>query len=181
MKYRLFPEEMVLMVIDLQERLLAAMNDKEKVVKNTNILLAMANRFHIPVIVTEQYPKGLGRTVPEIAANLGEHSLSEKLVYSACSPEIRQKLQDIGRGKIVVIGTETHVCVLQTVRDLLQDDYLVYVPQDACCSRFPLNHQNGLELMKDMGAVLTNTETVLFDILKQAGTDDFKALSPLVR
>lgn len=180
-KHRLFADEMVLLVIDLQERLLAAMNDRDMVVKNTNILLELSKRMGIPVIVTEQYPKGLGPTVSEITAHFNNPSIHEKVVFSAFSSELRQQLQDMGRNKILVTGTETHVCVYQTVRDLLDSDYQVYVAQDAACSRFPLNHNNGLALMQEMGAVITNTETVVFDLLRAAGTDHFKAISPLVK
>lgn len=180
-KHDLFPDEIVLLVIDLQEKLMAAMQDKEQVLKNTNLLLKLAELYKIPVIVTEQYPKGLGNTVPEIAENLGEHTLVEKIVYSAFVPEIRRKLQELGRSKIVVVGTETHVCVYQTVRDLINEDFMVHVVKDAVCSRFPLNYDNGLDLMKDVGAVVTNTETVVFDVLKQAGTEEFKIMSKLVK
>lgn len=180
-KLRMIPEEMVLLVIDLQERLLAAMDHKDLVVRNTNILLKLAELYKIPVIVTEQYPKGLGRTVPEIAEKLCDHTLIEKTRFSALVPELKEKLAALNRRRILVVGTETHVCVYQTVRDLLQEEYVVHVAKDAVCSRFTLNHENGLDLMREAGAVITNTETVVFDVLKEAGTTEFKTMSALVK
>lgn len=178
--YSVYPEESVLVVIDLQEGLMKAMSDREQVVRNTLILLELANQFQIPVIVTEQYPKGLGPTVPEIANQLKGNQLMEKIAFSAC-PELVARVNETGRSQILVAGSETHVCVFQSVRDLLAADFKVQVPCDAVCSRRTLNHENGLSLMKELGAVITNTETLVFDALKKAGTPQFKVMSPLVK
>lgn len=180
-RYKMEAEETVLIVIDLQEKLMKVMKDREMVVKNTLILLELANQFNMPVIVTEQYPAGLGRTLPEIAQKLGSHELIEKITFTALIPELSKKLQALNRKRILLVGSETHVCVFQTVRDLVQHGFTVYVPKDAVCSRYPLNNASGLELMKDVGAILTNTETAVFDILYQAGTPEFKVMSRLVK
>lgn len=179
--YELKAEEVVLLVIDIQEKLMAAMKDKELVIKNSSILLELANQFKFPVIATEQYPKGLGNTVPEIAEKFGSAAVLEKVCFSAQCAELSHRLAKYGRKKVVVVGSETHVCVFQTVRDLLAEGYNVYVPADAVCSRFSLNQANGLDLMKGAGAIITNTETIVFDILKQAGTPEFKVMSALVK
>lgn len=179
--YELKAEEVVLLVIDIQEKLMAAMKDKELVIKNSSILLELANQFNFPVIATEQYPKGLGNTVPEITEKFGAVAVLEKVCFSAQCAELSHRLAKYGRKKVIVVGSETHVCVFQTVRDLLAEGYNVYVPADAVCSRFPLNQANGLDLMKGAGAIITNTETIVFDILKQAGTPEFKVMSALVK
>lgn len=178
--YRVFPEESVLVVVDLQEKLMKVMPNREEVVKNTLILMELANQFQIPVIVTEQYPKGLGPTVPEIASQLKGNRLLEKIAYSAC-PELVNELKATGRSQVLLVGSETHICVYQTVRDLLAAEFKVQVPCDAVCSRRSLNHENGLSLMRELGAVITNTETLVFDMLKRAGTKEFKVMSPLVK
>jgi nicotinamidase-related amidase len=180
-RFLLNPQDTVLLIIDLQDRLMNAMPDREKVIKNTGLLIAAAQQMGMPVIITEQYPRGLGNTVAEIKNQLGEHGLVEKVSFSACLPELQQMLQAKGRKTVVVAGTETHVCVFQTVRDLTIQGYNVHVVRDAVCSRFVENYANGLELMKDAGAVISNTETVIFDLLKMAGTPAFKVLSPLIK
>lgn len=181
MKYALQPESTILLIIDLQEKLMNAMSDREKVYKNTELLLETAKQLAIPVIVTEQYPRGLGRTVPEVAEKLAEHTLIEKTCFSACTDEFGTALQNTGRSTILITGSETHICVFQTARDLAAQGYDVYVVLDAVCSRFETNYLNGLDLMKEAGAVITNTETVIFDLLKEAGTPAFKAISPLLK
>ncbi|MGE5396144.1 MAG: isochorismatase family protein [Chitinophagales bacterium] len=179
--YRLTSENVLILVIDLQEKLLRAMPDRDPVTRNTTLLLKLAELFEIPVIVTEQYPRGLGKTIPEIQNQLGEHFLIEKVQFSAYLPELSRKIDELKRKQILVVGTETHVCVFQTVRDLVEAGFNVHVAKDAVCSRFPLNHQNGVDLMQGLGAVITNTETVIFDILGAAGTEPFKVMSPLVK
>ncbi len=180
-KLALKAEDTVLLIIDLQEKLMKAMKDRERVYKNTALLLETAKQFDIPVIVTEQYPRGLGKTVPEVAEHLPEYSSVEKTSFSACTPDFNSVLGDTKRRSVIVTGSETHICVFQTVRDLVEDGFQVYVPRDAVCSRTDENYENALDLMKLAGAVVTNTETVVFDLLKQSGTPQFKAISPLVK
>jgi nicotinamidase-related amidase len=180
-KYVLKKDDAVLVIIDLQEKLMKAMKDREKVYKNTNLLLAAAKQLDIPVVVTEQYPRGLGATVPEIQQNLKDYEYIEKTTFTACGQQLIDYLQHGTRKTIIITGSETHVCVFQTVRDLVQLGYSVHCVRDAVCSRFDENYENGLSLMKDTGAVITNTETVVFDLLQQAGTPEFKAISPLIK
>ncbi|NLV16342.1 MAG: isochorismatase family protein [Syntrophomonadaceae bacterium] len=170
----------VLVIIDLQEKLMRVMPDRETVVNNTLILMELARQFDIPVIVTEQYPKGLGPTLAEIKDKLKDHLLLEKITFSA-GQDLIENLRKLGRNQIIVAGSETHVCVFQTVRDLLANDFAVQVPKDAVCSRRILNYENGLDLMKEKGAVITNTETLVFEVLYQAGTPEFKVMSPLIK
>lgn len=179
-KYRLDKEDTVLVVIDIQDRLMNAMPDREKVYKNTGILLQAAQQLKIPVIVSEQYPRGLGSTVAVIKEHLNDYEYIEKTSFSVCAG-LQEKLAGLNRQTLIITGSETHVCVYQTVRDMVADGYRVHVVKDAVCSRFSENYQNGIDLMRDVGAVITNTETVVFDLLKEAGTVDFKALSPLIK
>ncbi|AFM39466.1 nicotinamidase-like amidase [Desulfosporosinus acidiphilus SJ4] len=180
-KYYLNGEDTVLMVIDIQERLVPSMKYGEKVIKNTNTLISIAQKLGIPIIVTEQYPKGLGKTVPEVSNNLVRSLTFEKITFSGCTSEVASALQVLGRKKIIITGMETHVCVFQTVRDLLAQGYHVIAATDAISSRTKENFRNGLALMSAMGAVVSNTETIFFDLMKQAGTPLFKELSALIK
>jgi nicotinamidase-related amidase len=179
-KFTLNRQEAVLMVVDIQERLAPAMKYGKQVISRTNTMLAVAADTGIPVIVTEQYPQGLGRTVAEINTGSGT-AVYEKTTFSGCTAEAAAALKELGRKKIIVTGMETHVCVLQTVRDLLARHYQVFVVGDAVCSRTKENYRSGLSLMSQMGAVVTNTETVFFDLMKEAATPQFRKLSPLIK
>lgn len=180
-KYVLIGEEAVLLVIDIQERLIPAMKYGEQVIQNTNTIISFAKRIGVPIIVTEQYPKGLGKTVLDVSNNLEESLIFEKTTFSGYTSEVTTALKGLGRKKIIITGMETHVCVFQTVRDLLAQGYQVFVVGDAVCSRTKGNYLNGLSLMSSMGAVVTNTETVFFDLMKQAGTPLFRELSKLIK
>ncbi|MHB8072376.1 hydrolase [Desulfosporosinus fructosivorans] len=180
-KYDLIESDVVLLVIDTQDRLVPAMKYGEQVIQNTNTLISVAKRLGVPIIVTEQYPKGLGKTVSEVSNNLEGALTYEKTSFSGCTSEVTSALKGLGRKKIIITGMETHVCVFQTVRDLLANGYQVFVVGDAVCSRTKGNYLNGLSLMSSMGAVVTNTETVFFDLMKQAGTPLFRELSKLIK
>ncbi|MDD2499039.1 MAG: isochorismatase family protein [Desulfitobacteriaceae bacterium] len=180
-KFTLTREEAVLLVIDIQERLVPAMPSSNQVILKTNTLITIAKKLDIPIIVTEQYPQGLGRTIREISANLTEAPVFEKKTFSGCTEEVVSALNQLNRKKIIVTGIETHICVFQTVRDLLSADYQVFVVGDAVCSRTKENYQNALSLVNQMGGVVTNTETVFFDLIKEAATPQFRELSKLIK
>jgi len=184
-QYFLRPDQAVLLVIDIQEKLVPAMKFGQKVIDNTKILLATAEKFNIPVVFTEQYPKGLGKTVPELLSLASESatavSFHEKLSFSGCTDEVKAKLKELGRTKILVTGMETHICVWQTIRELRMSGYQVFAVGDAVCSRSKENYLNGLSLISAVGAVVINTETAVFDLLQQAGTPIFKEVSKLIK
>lgn len=182
-KLRLEKEQSVLLIIDLQEKLMKVMKDKEKVFKNTMLLIETAKTLDIPVILTEQYPKGLGTTCEEIKNAFGDYKYDyvEKMSFTAFTDELKDILNRLGKKYVLVAGSETHVCVFQTVRDLCEAGYIVHVAKDAVCSRFDINHESGLQLMKEAGGIITNTETIIFDLLKFSGTPEFKAISPLLK
>ena len=182
---RLLPQESLLLCVDVKERLCAAMpkDALAQLVQNATRLLKGAQILGIPVVVSEQYRRGLGGTIPELASLIPAGSSNlEKLEFSAwAAPALAAAIAETGRSQIIVIGMETHICVYQTVRDLAHVGYKVHIPHDAVCSRHPENARVGLVLAERAGGVVTSTETVLFDWLHRAGSADFKAISALVR
>lgn len=180
-KFTLTKEDTVLMIIDIQERLAVVMEQGEDVINNTDILITISKDLGIPILVTEQYPKGLGSTVEKLNCNLEKDSVYEKITFTGCTEQLVPSLKQSGRKKVVVVGMETHVCVFQTVRDLLTDGYQVFVVEDAVSSRKEKDYKNALKLMSTMGAAIVGTEMVCFDLLKEAGTPLFKKISKLIR
>ncbi len=180
-KFTLNREDTVLLVIDIQERLVPVMKYQDKVIKNTEILIAASKEMVFPVIATEQYPKGLGRTVSELLGIIGEENIFAKNSFTAYTDDVKVALKRLNKKKVLVTGMETHVCVFQTVRDLVHDGYQVHLVKDAVASRTKENYLSGLELMKSLGAVITNTETAVFDLLEVSGTPEFKVMSKLIK
>ncbi len=183
-KFIVRPEDTELIVIDIQERLFAAMEEQYKpaLVKNNTILIKTANTFGMPVVVSEQYPKGLGPTVTELAELLGGVPKIEKLYFSCFRDEnLRKAIEAAGKKNVIVTGIETHVCVLQTVLDLIQKGYNPVVASDAVLSRNASDRIAAIEAMRDAGAVVYPTETIAFMLLEKAGTSEFKQLSPLFK
>jgi nicotinamidase-related amidase len=175
-------EQSALLAIDVQERLLPTISDRVHVLQNAVRLLQGAALLQVPVWVTEQYRKGLGATVPEIRSVVPEWAPFEKLAFSACGAEgLVPALRAKGRTDVVLCGIETHVCVLQTCLDLLMEEFRVFVVADATSSRTPENRQLGIERMGGAGAVIVSTEMVLFEMLGQAGTPEFKQILGLIR
>lgn len=187
MDFSLEREHTLLLVVDIQERLAAAMNPAglERLLHNTDILLSGALRLGLPVLATEQYPKGLGPTVPALRERLqaAEVALIEKLTFSCLgAPEVEARLDALEEhDTVILVGVEAHVCVYQTALELLARGLRVHVPADAVLSRTESNLATGLRLCERAGAVVTSTETVLFQLLGRAGTDEFKELSKLVK
>ncbi len=180
--YQLDRNNAALLIIDIQERLAVVMDKKDQVVRNTLHLVELAKMLNLPVVVTEQYPKGLGRTLPEITAALPTYLPIEKTSFNCCGEEsFNEQIRRLGKKKIIVTGMETHICVLQTGLGLLQAGFDVHLVADAVCSRTKANWRSGLELVRDAGAVITNTETVLFQLLGVAGTPEFKAISNRIK
>jgi nicotinamidase-related amidase len=185
---RLDRRRAALLLVDFQERLAAAMAPGELGLCEQNIvvLLEVARRLELPVVVSEQYPRGLGPTVPALRQALAEPGLAltqlEKLAFSCTDdPGFLEVQRRLGRDQWIVVGMETHVCVYQTARGLMALGSMVHVPADAVISRAPANTHHGLRLIERTGALVTVTETVLFDLLGKAGTDEFRALSRLIR
>jgi nicotinamidase-related amidase len=181
---RLEAETTALIVVDIQERLASAMPEEQlgQVVRSSRILCEAARALGAPVFLTEQYPKGLGSTLPEVAAGLGGAQRFEKLTFSAWQADgFEAALRESGVRAAVVVGMEAHVCVFQTVRDLLRNGIEAHVPIDGVSSRRDDHRRAGLRLCEGAGALQTTTETVVFDWLERAGGEHFKALSKLIR
>jgi nicotinamidase-related amidase len=151
-------------------------------VANVTILLSAAQRLGVPVLVTEQYPGGLGRTLPEVRALLGETPPFEKTAFSCAKADgFRDRVQQLGADHVILTGIEAHVCVLLTALDLLQGGGRVSIVADAVCSRRPANLEIGLGQARQAGAGITTTETVVFQLLGRADSDVFRELSKLLR
>ena len=169
-----------LLVVDVQEKLLPFIANRAVVVWNVRRLIDGAKILGLPVAATEQYPKGLGATTQELAVRLGE--IPSKLTFSCGGcPAIFEHWRDAGRYKILVVGIEAHVCVQQTVIDLLGEGFRVYLAVDAVGSRFEIDYRTALARMDSAGATLTTTEAALFEWCEEAGTLQFKSISALVR
>lgn len=177
-------DKAVLVVIDVQEKLCVAMDDTvlKQLVKNIGILLESAAELDVPVLVTEQYVKGLGATLLELKEKAAAASCHEKMAFSSCgSAEFVAALKATGRKQVIITGMETHVCVLQTVIELREAGFTVHIVKDAVMSRNKQNWRTAVQAMTLAGAIPTSTESVLFQLLKVAGTEEFKKLSKLVR
>lgn len=175
-------DQCCLLVIDVQERLAPAMHDANRVTANTAVLMQAAARLGVPALVSEQYPKGLGATVPELAQLTADGMTAEKVSFSCLGDAgYTARFRDLNRPQAVVCGIEAHVCVLQTVLDLLERGVPVYVVADATASRTPENAAAALQRMGANGAQIVTTEMVVFEWLGRAGTPEFKELSALVK
>ena len=176
-------ENSLVLIIDVQEKLLNAVYNKEYCGKKAEILAKAANILGIPVIVTEQYPKGLGSTIEGVKSALGENAVYfEKTSFSALeNQEVLEALKNTGKKQIVIFGIETHICVSQTTAALVREGFEVNVIKDACGSRAEEEYLAGLERMKDNGAHILTTEIALFEWLKGAKHPNFKEIQALIK
>lgn len=171
-----------LLVIDVQEKLMAVMGRKQEAFDNIIKLLHLAKLYNLPVILTEQNPKWLGSTLPGIRVFLPSYEPIEKLHFNCCDVDaFNDRLRSEDLENLIVIGVESHICVFQTCTSLLDKGYDVHVPQDAVDSRTAENWRVGLELMKKAGGIITSTETIIYQILKKAGTKEFKEMLKIVK
>ncbi|HEY8867521.1 MAG TPA: isochorismatase family protein [Solirubrobacteraceae bacterium] len=167
-----------LVVVDVQEAFRTAVGEFDAVARGAAVLVQGARALDVPVIATEQYPKGLGATVPEVGEHLDGVEPLSKTAFSAC----RAKGFHLGRrDQALVCGIEAHVCVSQTAHDLLERGVQVHVAADAVTSRTAANRRLGLRKMEDSGAILTSVETALFELLGEAGTPEFKTIQTLIK
>jgi nicotinamidase-related amidase len=175
-------DDVILIVVDIQEKLIRAMFEKEKMLENVVKLIKGILLFDIPILLTEQYPRGLGQTVSEIASLIPDYKPIPKLSFSCCgNQQFMQALGQSGKTQILLIGIETHVCVYQTAIDLINLGYQVNVVTDCVSSRTKENIHLALHRMEIEGAKLTGTEMTLFELLKIAEGDKFKDISNFVK
>jgi nicotinamidase-related amidase len=182
-RFFLDADSAALVVIDVQDKLCRTMDEKvlRQLVANAGILMDAAAELRIPVVATEQYVKGLGETVPELKKKFAAPAL-EKMTFSCCGDSaFMQRLKGLARQQVMIVGMECHVCVLQTALDLLNAGFRVHLVRDAVMSRRKDNWLVGVEAARDAGAVITSTEAALFQLLKVAGTSEFRKLSKLVK
>lgn len=172
-----------LLVVDVQEKLVVALSDasRERLIANCRFLVEGATLFGVPVVATEQYPKGLGSTVASLAELIAERPAKTQFSALECTGWGTAAASSDDRFQVVVAGMESHVCVLQTVLDLLATGYQTFVVVDAIAGRRDLDHQVALERMANSGATLTTAEAVLFEWCESASAPEFKQLSALVK
>ncbi|MEO0819689.1 MAG: isochorismatase family protein [Pseudomonadota bacterium] len=177
-------ETSCLIVIDMQERLVPAMQAPARTIRNARVLVTAAQELAVPVLMTEQYPKGLGRTVPELAAAgqaAGARVLEKMHFSSLADPGFAEAFRATGRGQAVIAGMEAHICVMQTAVALMQGGTEVFVVTDATSSRTLESEKACLDRLQACGAGIVTTEMVVFEWLGRAGTDAFKRLLPLIK
>ncbi|HOP65279.1 MAG TPA: hydrolase [Spirochaetota bacterium] len=177
-------DDTLFLMIDIQDRLFSAMQDKicEMLIKNSQILLTAAMQFKIPVIVTEQYRKGLGITIPELADLCPEAPNLEKLFFNCIKDDaIKQEIQKTGKRTVIIAGIESHICVFQTALTLLEMNYNVIIASDGVASRRKHDWKTALKALSKAGASVMPTETIAFMLIEKAGTPEFKFLSPLFK
>lgn len=174
--------ETVLVVVDVQGKLATLMHEKERMLKNLERLIKGAQILGVPILLTEQYPKGLGVTTAELQSLMPNVKPIEKLSFS-CFGEARfiEAFEELEREQVLIAGIESHICVYQTVSDMLEEDLEVHCVVDAISSRTLENQLIGIDRMKDEGAFLTSTEMCLFELLQVAGSPEFKSISALVK
>lgn len=177
-------EHCALVVVDIQQKLLPPIFNKDGLVKNARLLVRLAKILSMPVMVTTQYSKGLGETVPEIASLLDDVKAVDKLEFSCFASDVfRSKLKGLpgNRNTVLLCGMEAHICVMQTALGALNDGYLVHVASDAVSSRAEWNWHIGLDRMRAAGAVISSTEMMMYELLRCSGTPQFKELLPYLK
>jgi len=177
-------EQCALLVVDMQEKLLPPIWEKERLVRNVQLLIRLAGILKIPVVVTVQYAKGLGNTVPEIASLLPGNPPVDKLTFSCFGSDVFCSLLKRLPGQrttALLCGMETHICVMQTALGALREGYLVHVASDAVSSRTELNWRIGLDRMRAAGAILSSTEMMIYELLRSSGAPAFRELLPYLK
>lgn len=182
-RFLLDREKAVLLVVDVQQKLIPSMDPAvyANTLKNIDLLIKGTAELKIPVVATEQYPKGLGKTVPELSAAC-EGIVIEKMTFGCCGePTFLERLRELGRSQVIVTGMEAHVCVYQTVLGLLEGGCGVHLVRDAIISRGKIDYLSALDNAARAGAVVTTAETVLFQLLHTAAAPEFKAVSAMIK
>lgn len=179
---RILRENTLGLVIDYQERLLPHIHENRQLLANSTVLIEGLKALGVPLLVTEQYRKGLGMTTPEIKNLFSPFDPREKVSFSCCDDQgIGRAVAETGKKTVVICGIEAHVCVLQTAIDLLANNFVPVVVADCTSSRKKQDKQTAMERMRQEGVIVTSYEAILFELCRTAGTDQFKTLSKLVK
>ena len=183
-RQRLRRQDCALVVIDIQEKLLPPIHERERLVRNAQLLLRLAQILDLPIVATTQYARGLGGVVPEIASLLPAQAASDKLEFSCFNDQtFCGAVKDCAKNRntLLLCGMETHICVMQTALGALDAGYLVHVAADAVGSRSEFNWKIGLERMREAGALISSTETIIYELLGGSGTPEFKQMLPYLK
>ncbi len=179
---RILKEKSVGLIVDLQERLFPHIFEHEKIERNTRVLIEGLKILDLPIMVTEQYKKGLGPTLASVSNALLKNPSIEKMSFSCCDNENFQvELERLNKKNVIMAGIEAHVCILQTVVDLIESGYHPVVVDDCVSSRKENDKRIAIERMRQEGAIITTYESILFELARISGTDSFKAISKLVK
>jgi nicotinamidase-related amidase len=173
-----------LLVIDIQEKLLPPIHERERLVRNSQLLIRLAKILNMPIIASTQYAKGLGNTVSDVASLLPTGDVVDKLQFSCFGSDVFCSLVKNlpgNRNTMLLCGMETHICVMQTALAALRNGYLVHVASDAVGSRSEWNWKVGLERMRAAGAIISSTEMMIYELLRGSGTPAFKAILPYLK
>jgi nicotinamidase-related amidase len=175
-------EDSLLLIIDFQQSMLKVMQGWKPIAHKVRQLVGAADHLGVPILLTEQYSKGLGVTIPEVLQEIRSPHVFHKEHFSAClEPDFVPTVRAFGRPKIVAVGMETHVCVLQTCLDLVKAGFQVHLAADAVASRVTENRDAAIALMRDAGAVISTTEIVIFQWARRANTEEFRKILPIVK
>jgi nicotinamidase-related amidase len=171
-----------LLIIDIQEKILSVMQNPEAVVSNTIKLIKGFKILGSPILITEQYPKGLGPTQKDIANELGDTKVFQKMSFSGiCAENLFSELKEKNIRQVVIAGIEAHVCVQQTALDLIHNNFQVNLAVDAVSSRKKIDYETVIDRMRKHSIEITTTESVLFEMLHESGTDEFRQISKIIR
>ena len=177
-------ESCALMVVDVQERLMPVINDREGVTRNSALLMKAAEVMKIPIVATTQYAARIGQLLSEVQAELGGVVPLDKMEFDCFANQaIKERVKKLPReiNTLIICGVETHICIYQTVLGALLAGFRVWVPADGVSSRVVRNHETGLARIKELGATVGNTEMIIYELLHRAGTPEFKELLPFLK
>ena len=179
---RILKENTIALVVDYQEKLMPVMSNKEELEKRSNILLKGLKALEVPMIITQQYTKGLGMTIPSLFESVGTEEYLEKMTFSCFDDEgIKAKIEESGKKCVIICGIESHICVLQTCIDLKEAGYTPVLVVDCISSRKESDKEIAILRAKQEGIYLTTTEAILFELTRKAGNPTFKEISRLIK
>ncbi|MBX7147042.1 MAG: hydrolase [Alphaproteobacteria bacterium] len=182
MSYLISADHSLVMFVDIQEKLIPVIHNHEQVITKSHILLKAAASLNIPMLVSEQYTKGLGLTVPMLRSEISKDKIMEKTSFSCYADQaMKERIHQINRKQVIICGIETHICVLQTALHLKEAGFVPFIVSNAVSSRYPHDYKMGLKRMQKAGCMLATLEMVLFEWLKDSSHPDFKNITKLIK
>ncbi len=175
-------DDSVLLIVDLQDKFLSPIENRETILQRSKFLIECANLLSIPIFVTEQYATKMGETSSSVLQLLENSMRVDKLCFSACGSDgVLEFIKNSNRKQVVIAGIETHICVTQTTLDLIETGYQVFLAADAISCRIPLAHEIALSRIRHAGAIVSHSESVVYEWMQKSGTDEFKRILELVK